>query len=400
MMPANIPAPQYRYMTTDLISGAVTGDWLPMTVQGFGRQINTTGSFSGSLNLTAGSTAEAASWRAALTPGRSVLWVLLDNVPVWNGIVWDWVPGSAMSGVLGVSASTFDSLFGDRLIQADLTYTSMDVFDVFRGLLTYAVTKDINCAVAGLNVGTGESGQQTTVTFAGSDLLPVSEAWQELLSAYFFEYSFRAGISSSGTLVTYLDIATPELGQQFPASGLAFNLPGNLLDYQWPPTRSSSSNKLIATAQDSTGTGLTWTSAYPHGYDLIDLGQGYPLLETSISLSTIQVSDQAQIDAYADGVLPAYTGTQLMPTLTMGNGQQPDLRNITLGSWCQVALTSPLHPAGPNNTPGFQGQGRITGWTVTPPTASQAEQVQLQLWIPTSAEQAEGSGTELASIEG
>lgn len=391
-------SPEYRYRTTSLTSGEVTGDWLPMTVQSFGRSINTAGSFSGSLNLTAGSTSEAANWRSALTPGDSVLWVLLDNVPIWSGIVWGWSPGSAMAGTLAVTASTFDSLFGSRLIEAALTYTGMDVFDVFRGLLSYALTKDVNCAVAGLDMGTNESGQQTTLSYDSTDLTQVSQAWSDLLAAYLFEYSFRPGIDPSGQLVTYLDLGYPELGQQFPASGLVFNLPGNLLDYQWPPTRSGSANKVIATAQDASGN--TWTSEYPHGYDLVDLATGQPLLEISAALPTAVVTGQAQINAYADGVLPAYSGTQLMPALVMGNGQYPDVRDITLGSWCQIALTSPLHPAGPDGAPGFQGMGRVTGWTVTPPTATQAEQVQISVWIPTSAQQAEGNGTELAALSG
>ena len=386
--------PDYRYLSTDLLSGAVKGDYLSLTVQSFNRAINNTGGFTGSLNLTAGTPAESANWRLALQCRRSVLWAILDGVPVWNGIVWDWVPTTVLDGTLPFSASTMDSLFASRVIEDDLTFTNADVFDVFRGLCNYALTKDVNCGVAGLNLGTAESGVTVTVSWTGSNMEQVSGAWSDLIALCNFEYSFRPGLDTNGNLATFLDLGYPELGQQFPASGLAYTLPGNLLDYQWTETGSSSYNKVIGTGSDSTGSGTTWVSEYPHGYDLVDLAQGFPLLETSAAITTLDVTEQAEVDAFADGVLPSVTGTQLTPLLVLGNEQQPSVKDITLGSWCQVALTSPLHPANADGSPGYQGLARIIGWTLYPPVdAQQAEYTQIQTWIPTSAEQAMSTGT-------
>jgi hypothetical protein len=276
-----------------------------------------------------------------------------------------------------------DSLFAKRVISAPLNFVGADVFDIFRGLLTYALTKDVNCGVAGLNLGTTESGIVDTVAYTGTDEKPVLTALTDLVAQYGIEFAFRPGFDASGNLTTFLDLGYPELGQQFPASGLSFNMPGNLLDYSWPETGSSSENKVIATATDSAASGQNWVSAYPHGYDLGDLAEGFPLLEGSTSMSTVEVTQQDQVDAYADGILPGVTGTQLAPVLTLANGQRPDVRDITLGSWCQMALTSPRHPAMPDGSPGYQGYGRITGWTVTPPAGSQqAESTQIQTWVP------------------
>lgn len=383
---------QYRYMATDLITGAVKGDWIPLTVQNMSRVLNGAGSFLGSLNLTAGNYAEAANWRAAVEPRHSVLWLLLDGVPAWNGIVWDQPHMSALDGLLPLNVSTIDSLFAKRLISDTLTFTNADVFDVFRGLANYALTKDVNCAAAGLNFGTVQSGITDTIVYNATDMKQVGSAWSDLVATYGFEYAFRAGLDSSGNLTTFLDLGYPELGQQYTPGGLAYNLPGNLIDYRWTRTGSSSANKVVATAQASDGSGVNWQSQYPHGYDLVDLAAGNPLLETAVSLSTVAVTEQAQIDAFADGVLPATTGTQLTPTLTLGNEQGPSVRDITLGSWCQLALTSPLHPAMPDGSPGYQGLARITGWTLYPPSGQQAEYTWIQTWIPTSAEQAGETG--------
>jgi hypothetical protein len=382
--PAN-PTSEYRYLATNLLSGAIVGDWIPMDGTyglSLSRQVNGTGTFTGALSLTAGNSAEQAAWRKSIANRRTVIWLLLDGTPVWNGILWDWQPQTILDGTMPFSASTFDSLFAYRVIQDDLTFTGMDVFDIFRSLVTYALTKDFNTQVAGLNLGNNESGVSATVTFTGSDMQLVSDAWQNMVAEFGFEYAFAPGLDVNGNLTTYLNLGYPELGLAFPQSGLAYNMPGNLLDYQWTATGSTSSNKVIATATDSSGSGATWTSQYPAGYDLVDLNAGNPLLEQAVSVTTISITDQAEINAYATGYLPAVTGTQLTPTLWLANGQGPAVSDIVLGSWCQLALTSPLHPAGPNGEPGFQGQGRIIGWSLYPPTDQQAEYTWLNLWIP------------------
>jgi hypothetical protein len=85
------------------------------------------------------------------------------------------------------------------------------------------------------------------------------------------------------------------------------------------------------------------------------------------------------VGAYAAGYLPAVTDTQLTPLLTLPGGAYPAISQTVLGSYAQVSLTSWLHPAGEDGEPGFSGTGRLTGWTLTPPSAQQAETTQLQL---------------------
>lgn len=385
MDPGHARVSTYRYLSTSLLSGQVVGDWLPMTPQTFGRVINTTASFTGALNLTAGTAAENANWRAALTRRKTVLWIMQDSVPVWNGIVWDSPHMSVLDGTLPVSATTIDSLFGHRYITDDLTLSG-DVFDIFRSLASYALSKGDGYQVANLNLGSSQSGVSDTITYNATDMKQVSSAWSDLIATYGFEYAFRPVLDPSGLLYTQLDLGMPELGLQFPASGLVYSSPGNLLDYRWTETGSSSANVIIATAQDSAGGGTSYRSAYPHGFDLDDLGLGFPALESPEALTTVTVTAQGQIDAFADGVLPSMTGTQVTPLLILGNAEQAigQARNIVLGSWCELTLTSPLHPAMPDGSPGYQGQARVTGWTLYPPTANQAESTQIQTWVPVS----------------
>ena len=82
---------------------------------------------------------------------------------------------------------------------------------------------------------------------------------------------------------------------------------------------------------------------------------------------------------YAAGYLPSVTDTQLTPLLTLPGGQYPALSQTVLGSYAQVSLTSWLHPPTAGGAPGFSGVGRLVGWTLTPPSAQQAETTQIQL---------------------
>jgi len=524
----------YRYISTNILSGQVTGDWLPMVTQSAVRTINTVGTYTGSLSLVAGSETEQRNNVAAIECEKSVLWILQDQVPVWNGIIWDWPHQSILDNTMPISASTPESLFQHRLIEDDLSYTSMDVFDIFRALASYALGKSPNGGMAGFTMGSNKSGVVASVSYVATDLQFVYDAMTTLITTYDFEYSVRPAIGTTGNLYMSLDLGYPVLGVA--VSGLAYNFPGNLLDYQFTRTGSTAANKVIATAStagtnsalnatptfgsgtgDWTGangaagtiatstvwadsgdsqslsfhgngstanplaqtetipvtpstayswsadlysaagwsdtvlnivwkdgsttlstvtigtaidvtaataaTGNTmsatspatatgavgqiemagtpassvvmladtcvfaaavagtgnWESALPNGLDEITLDAGYPLLETSVSLTTITVSQQSQIDAYANGQLALLTGTQLTPMLTLGADQEPAAKDIVLGSYCQFNATSVLHPANPDGSPGLQVNGRVIGWTLYPPSDQQTEYTQIQL---------------------
>jgi hypothetical protein len=527
----------YRYLSTDVLTGQVIGDWLPMTTQNFTRTINTVGTYTGSLMLNAGATAaERRNNIAAIENEKTMLWIFQDQVPVWNGIIWDWPHQSILDNTMPISASTPESLFQHRLIEDDLTYTNMDVFDVFRALAAYALAKQPNGQMAGFTMGSAESGIIISISYVATDLQFVYDAMTTLITTYAFEYSVRPAIGPSGNLYMSLDLGYPALGLPQAESGLAYNFPGNLLDYQFTRTGSTAANDVIATASSAgtdsalnatptfgsgtggwtgangaegtlttstawsdagdtqslqfTGNGTTanplaqteliavtggtaytwacdlyspqgwpdvllniawyaggslistvsigsavdvtaateasgntmsatapanadyaagqiemagtpaatvqmladtcvfavavagsgnWQSSPAAGLDTVTLGAGYPLLETSVSMTTLTVTQQSQIDAYAGGQLAQLTGTQLTPMLTLAADQVPAAKDIVLGSYCQFNATSPLHPANDDGSPGLQVNGRVIGWTLYPPSGQQTEYTQIQL---------------------
>src|ERR1019366_4716247 len=208
--------------------------------------------FTGALNLTAGNTpAERANNILAVEPEKSVLWCFQDSVPVWCGIIWDWTHMSVLDNTLPLTCSTVESLFQKRLITDDLTFTNADIFDVFRGLAAYALGKNAAAGVAGFTMGSNESGITTTISYAGSDMKAVYDAWTDLVTAYAFEYSIRPALDSAGNPVMVLDLGMPQLGLPLTTANLAFSLPGNLLDYRFARTGSTSSNTVYASASGS-----------------------------------------------------------------------------------------------------------------------------------------------------
>lgn len=372
----------YRYLCTNVLSGAVMGDWLPIEPQSFGRVINGPGTFTGALDLIPSEPARNAANLAAITPRKSMLWSLQDGVPIWAGILWDWVPQSVLQQQLPIQASTLESLLARRIIDTDLAFTSADVFDIARALVQFAFSKTPNGQVAGVTYASGESGITATLTFDGSQNSSVADALGTLVTTYDLEWTFRPYMDANGALRTSLDLGLP-LGQPYPASGLAYSFPGNLLDYVPTATGSTGANKVIATAQSSGNSGTTpgdtGVALTGSAIDTTDIGNGYPLTEIAESATGVNFTAGSQLDDYAAGHLPSVTATQLAPLLVLGNGQYPPVNVTQLGSYASAAFTSSVHPAGPHGEPGFAAIGRVVAWTAYPPTSQQAEYAQIQL---------------------
>jgi hypothetical protein len=367
----------YRYLTTNLLSGAVLGDWLPVTGNSIQRQISSAGTGDVALNLLAGEPVQNAANLAAVQPRKSVLWVFQDDALIWNGVIWDWNHESILDGTLPLGCSSMESVMAHRVIDTTFTYTDMDIFDMFRNLVTYAVSKTPNGQVAGLTMTPGLCGITDTITFDGTEYQLVSDALTTLVATYEIEFSFRPYQDSSGNLRTNVDLAYPYLGQSFPQSGLVYNFPGNLIDYGFQATGSASANFIYATATDSSGT--TDTTLAGTAEDLADLNAGYPLSEMAISADIVNWTTDAQVTAYATGYLPQVTDTQLTPLLTIPGDVYPKVSQTVLGSAAQLSLTSALHPEQANGAPGFTGTGRVTGWTLVPPSAEAPETAQIQI---------------------
>jgi hypothetical protein len=390
---------QFAYAATDLITGQVLADSIPLNVQSFSAQLNGGGTLTGTLNLDEDYPVNTP-YIEALECRRCVLWVLADNYPVWNGVVWDWPDMSRQGGTLPISAQTMDSVFADRVIAATLEYPSVDIFEVFCDLVKYGTTLSstyittlspvqgppsplvgAQAAIAGLILPAGltsgiTSGITWDASYTYSDNTQIGQALSDLVSAGNIEFWFQPGLDGSGNLITNLRLAVTPIGRDPSESGYALSYPGNVSDYGYQRTGSQGANVVIATAPPN-GSAEPWQSQYPHGYDLADLEAGYPLQQTVVSWQGSTVTRQSQIDAFADGQVQLLTQAMTMPVVNVPDGVLPSILDLTLGDTIPFTATSALHPPGPNGSPGLQQYIRVAGYTAYPPGPSQSAYVQI-----------------------
>lgn len=367
----------YRYVTTNILTGAILADTLPLHVQSFTRSmggVGQPGTLSATLDLgTIGGGSQSA-YLGALEPRRSVLWVLQDNYPIWCGIVWDWPHSSVASNQLPIQAAEIGSLFAAREIRTNQQFGTLaapvDLFVIVRGLLTYTLSKP-NGGVAGLNLGTALSGTSTAIPFPAQNLPKILSVLTQFSSQYAFEFDFVPGLDQSGNLAITLQLGIPTITRPVAMTNLQFLYPGPVVDYAYPRNGSSSVNSLIATA-NSAGS-IPWQSGATHGQNPADLASGYPLLEGSIAYTAAPVTLQSQIDGYADGQIAKKSGCATVPAVTVAGGQQPFAGQVAIGDEANLVATSTLHPANPDGSPGLNTKVRIIGWTLTPPEDQQAE---------------------------
>jgi hypothetical protein len=384
----------WTYAATNLLTGQVLSDSLPLAVQNFSNALNGGGTLTGALDLDQDFKVNTP-WVAALEARKCVLWALADGYPAWNGVVWDWPDTTRDSGTLPIAGQTMDFIWSKRRITSDLVYDNVDLFTAFIDLLTYGVTKTspyitdgsgpvsplvaAGARVAGLVLPQGAAalcGVPWSATYAAADLTQVSQAWADMTASGNLEFAFVPGLDGSGNLVTVLQLGYTQLGRPTPESGYELTYPGNASDYGYQRTGSQGANAIWATAPPN-GLPGNWQSAYPHGYDLDDLAAGYPLMEDTYSWPGSVVSQQSQIDGYADGYVAMRTQAMTMPVIKVAAGVKPSVTDLVLGDTVPFTATSPLHPPRPDGSPGLQQLVRVASWTVTPPGDNQQESLQI-----------------------
>lgn len=382
----------YRYAATNVLTGQLLWDDIPLKVSSCNRVINGVGQLSGSLDLTA-NTQLNSTYINALTPRKTFLWVLQDGFPVWVGRVMDTPHRSILDHELPIIAKTPESIFSKRLITGALAFANADLFDIARALIRYGTDARLgpNAQIAQMSLPSGLAGATDTWTFgtsntvtAGantyyglySDNQPVLDALTALATADGFEFTIEPQVTSMGNYAMAWRFGYPTLGQGVTAATQVLQFPG-MIDYARAIMGSNAANHVIATSA-ANGTGNPFVSQLPHGLDGPDFTAGFPLEQVAVSWPGTGVTSQAQINAYADQQLGVYTAGTMLPSLILGGNQKPLLRELGLGDAIGFAATSELDAANPvDGSPGLQLAARIVGWTLTPPGENQDEQVAL-----------------------
>lgn len=381
--------PSYRYVATNLLTGQILADNVPVVIQSASRVIKGAGRLSGYLPLQQDGNTNSA-FISALTPRKSVLWILQDEYPVGGWLIADTPHRSILNNQLPIQGYTIENVLASRHITTALAYTNADLFDIGRGLVNYG-TQGTNGQIAGLTLAAGQCGTTDTLNFGVSNTLQappnvyigtyadnqaVLDALTSTSDADNWEWTFDPVIAGSGYGWNFRQ-GYPAIGQWNSQSPFSLVFPGNCIDYARPIMGSNGGNWIIATSA-SNGTGQTFTNQFPHGVDTADLAAGFPRQEVVVSWPGVGVTSQAQINAYADLLLGQYSAGTQVPAVVLGGETEPLLRELGLGDKVTFSATSNLDPA-VNGMPGLRVSARVSGWTLTPPAENQAEKVVLAL---------------------
>jgi hypothetical protein len=414
----------YQFVTTNIITGQVLSDNLPIIGQSATRQINSVGSFQGVLALqtTSAQLLEigmdpatisqlVSTWVNACIPWKSCLWILQNGKPIFNGPITAWSPDSVMDGQLPIQAASMEQMFQQRVNSKTLTFVNTDIFEIFRQELVYATSKKPNGFISGTGFYTQAAGIIDTVGYSGvtgsiteqAGFQTVYDDWNDLVNAYGLEFALSPGISTTadgvaGDLFTQVELGLPQMGRLYKDTGLQFVFPGQgMVDYAWQWIPTSPANSITVTGQGGAATttappghgggaggGTSAPASNPKSYTATaqatsELNAGWPLLE-QVSSFFGTVSSQNQINGYAKQLL--YTtavNKSLQPVFTLSPQAPVQVKDIQLGDEVQVVATSPMHPEGPGGVPGITELLRIVSWTLTFPNGSQGEQTQFTL---------------------
>jgi len=374
----------YSYFATDLVTGALRADSIPLHVSSFSRNlggIGQPGQLQATLDL--GALPSQSNLLEALEPRRTLLWARQDGYPVWAGVLWDWAHVSAKSNELPIVANEVSSLFQRRQIREDQVFPPsppFDLLDIIRVLFQYGTSKT-GGGIAQLVYSSNVDGRTTSTTFPAANLTSVLDAVTQFCTQWGLEYAFEPNLAPGNTPRILLRLGnSTTMGRPYSSTNLQLIYPGNLVDYAWPRTGSQSSNSVRAVATGAGG--LPWQSSEStHGLDAADLAAGYPRLESSVSYTGSVITAQSQIDAFADSRQALVDGSPVVPKATIVGGQTPTVQQIQLGDHAMLLATSSLHPAPTSAplTPGLMQDVRIVGWTVRPPNEQQPETTDLFL---------------------
>ena len=314
----------------------------------------------------------------AVLARKAVLWVLQDGAVVWNGLVLDWQHQSILDGTLPLNCADLSYILSKRVINTTLTYTSEDIFDIARNLVGYALGKSPNGIIANLTFSGGQCGISDSMTFASSQRQDVLSSAEHAGQHVQHRVGFPAVPGRRRQLSTHRSTwAFRRSGWRSRRASSSTSSPATCWttrSWPWGPRRA---NRVLTTAQNTDNSGDTLTG---RATDNLRPGPGLPAVRAPDHRINGDLDEQRP----GRGVrhrLPAVRSPtrSSRPLLTLPGGQYPTVSQTVLGSYAQVSLTSWLHPAKEDGAPGFTGIGRVVGWTLTPSSAQQAENTQVQL---------------------
>lgn len=340
---APVTAPVWTFSVADLQTGIVLAD-LPFDSVSYSTPLNDAGTFGASLMLD-DKIARKHDVRDLTTPGRRCFYAFRDSVPMFGGIIWNSSYDSSSQKV-AIGGADWWSYFDARKILPSLAAlnpalttevaTLSTVFDnedqntIARGLVSLAQSHtggDI-----GIDLDSSFSGFFHDRTYYGYDLTDVGEALRQLcniIDGPDMRFIVAADPAAPSGVARRLIIGEPWLGQQ--GSEHVWEYGRNLTGYTWPRDGASMATRAFAIGEGmEQGLKIGWHE------DTAPYAQGWPLLETEVSHTTVRIDSTLVESAEADQF--AVRNPIVLPTLTLRPGVAPQLGDYSTGDDARVII--------------------------------------------------------------
>jgi hypothetical protein len=359
----------FRYVTTNLYQSGSTPNpiiaELPFTNVNFTQQLNSIGTFQGSVLLSGINSANLNAYDGTI-PGKTILWVLLNEVPVWSGVIWHREYDSE-SQILSITAQEMMSLYQRRRIATTKNYTTVpkDPCYIARDLMQYSEAR--SHGKTGMTYDSTLYGSTVSRTYNGYEYKSVYQAIKDLAQNYFdFAIYPDLPLAHSGQLVNKFVMGVP-LGNTYSSTnyqGLVFSLPGNIVKYIFPEDGIAAANTLYGLGYGANNSKIVAT--YIDSNKIGSSGD-WPLLEDVVNYMDISNPTLLAQVTLGNGNAISYPPTTLQVVLP--TYADPNYGLYGIGDEARVYIQDDYFPSGLNLimrivaidvSPGENGPDRVT----------------------------------------
>ena len=361
-----MPTTQYRYLFADLVTNAILAE-LPITGVSFTQQLNSAGTFTAHL-LLSGVNAAGLNVANGTIPGRTAVYVDRNGVLVWGGVIWNREYSSA-NQTLTFQAREFLSYFERRRITQTASYTNVDQLQLAQTIMSNSQS------VAGGNIGllynqnpasTNTSGILVSRTYYGYEYKTVLSAVQDLAKqTQGFDFEISVYYDGDANPAKSFNTYYPKVGTTYTSTSTTapvFQLPGNIVEYQYPEDGSIAANTIYALGAGSNEGKLIQTAT-----DSTKVSTGWPLLEEQANYSDI--TDATLLAGLASGQITAVSYPPTTLRVVAPPSQNPEFGTYKIGDEIRVIITDNRFPStldaiyrlvALSVTPGEDGPERVT----------------------------------------
>ena len=331
----------YRYLFADLATNAILAE-LPITGVSFTQQLNTSGTFTGRL-LLSGVNAAGLNVANGTIPGRTVVYVDRDGTLVWGGIIWG-REYSSTSQTLTFQAREFMSYFERRRITSTQAYINIDQLDLAQALISNAQGApygNIGLLYNQDPASTTTSGNLVTRTYYGYEYKTVFSAIQDLSKQLDgFDYEIEVYYDGDNNPARSFNTYYPRVGTDYSstnATAPVFQLPGNMVEYNYPEDASIAANTIYALGAGSNEGKLIQTAT-----DATKFTDGWALLEDQANYSDI--TDTTVLAGLAQGQITAVSYPPTTLKVVAPPSQNPVFGTYRVGDEVRIIITDNRFP--------------------------------------------------------